>query len=79
MGGLRIASGVIGALGAGLGALKGCVLFVGVAALGAVGNAGFNPFILLWMVFEGGTVASCVLGMAGAGFAIASKLPLRVG
>ena len=40
------------------------------------GSGGFNPFLFLWMAQGGGTVVSCVLGMAGAGFAIAGSRPL---
>lgn len=71
-------------MGATLGVLKGFVLATVLLAVSgddsgfnptaARGPApGFDPFLVLWGSMEGGAAISCILGLIGAGFAIANR------
>lgn len=80
---MRIAAALIGGLGAALGTVKGFLFVLATLLLGLrgtgfnpaglQGSGGFNPFLFLWMGTEGGIAISCVLGMVGAGFAVAGR------
>lgn len=78
---MRVAMTVVGGLAA-LAALadvfKGFALVLGTIVLGASEGyggqvRGADPFLLLWGGTEGAAAVLCLLGIAGAGFAIARR------
>ena len=72
---MRVASAMIGVLGAGLGAAKGLffVLFALVMPLG-LGIPLFDPYVLLMLGTYGAVAISCVLGVVGAGLVVGGRL-----
>ncbi len=77
---MRVALAVVGglaALAALAGALKGLVIVLGTILLGASegpeGRPRASSFLLLWGGTEGAAAVFCLLGIAGAGFAIANR------
>lgn len=73
--GLRVAAAVVGGLGAIVGVTKGLLLFAVVLLLGFTRSYGFDALNLLWAGLEGGTVLSCITGLAGAGLALFGVRP----
>ena len=83
---MRIAAAVVGGLGATLGTFKGLFFVLATVLLAISGDdsgfnptgtrgpaPGFNPFLVLWGSTEGGVAIFCILGLVGAGFAIAHR------
>lgn len=76
---MRIASAIIGLVGAGLGVVKGLIFVLGALAIGTMGGLGlFDSFVLLSLGTDGAVVVSCVLGAVGAGLVLGNEsAPVR--